>query len=454
MKKTFSINVAGFPFTIDDDAYNLLSDYLSTIEKAFSRQEDSNEIVSDIESRIAELLLECTSSGSPIVSAADVEKVIARVGQPEDMIEEDINVASDGKGEKITVEEHETITPPPYNPPKKPIGKKLYRDPQNSILGGVCSGFAWYLNSDPTTVRLITVLIALLSVSTGAIAYIILWIVIPEAQTPLQRMEMMGEEPTVENIGKTVTDSFREDNNPSSNPPQRGGIGSTLASMFGCIAKVFIIIGMFFAVIILGAMIIGLLGCLFALITFGTSWGGTIFGEVSPFWESAGNIPLYGVLCGIGSILTLGIPLFLLVRKGWKNAKPLSTSVKTTLTILWVAGFITAGVTTGRLVNLNYQETLESNRRWEERRQERLIEKQENRERKEQRKQERLKKKEEQRRKKQEQREKKSLDKKAKDEIRSLDKKTKAKPAVTLPSDTTHSVQTEPVQAKTDSIQS
>ena len=220
MKKTFNINVAGFPFIIDDDAYTLLSDYLDTIEKAFSRQEDGNEVASDIESRIAELLLECTSSGSQIVSAANVEEVISRVGKPEEMIEDDINVSADETtGEaKAIVNETESIIPPPYIPPMPPTKRKLYRDPMNAMLGGVCSGLAWYLKLDPTMVRLITVLITIISVATGGIAYLILWIVIPEARTPLERMEMMGEEPTVENIGKTVTGNFRDDATQGSSP--------------------------------------------------------------------------------------------------------------------------------------------------------------------------------------------------------------------------------------------
>lgn len=357
MKKTFNINVAGFPFIIDDDAYTLLSDYLDTIEKAFSRQEDGNEVASDIESRIAELLLECTASGSQIISAANVEEVISRVGTPEEMIEDDIRVSVDGTtGETTaTVSETERVTPPPYIPPQPPVKRKLYRDPMNAMLGGVCSGFAWYLKLDPTMVRLITVLITIFSVATGGIAYLIFWIVIPEARTPLERMEMMGEEPTVENIGKTVTGNFREDTTQSANSYSNGGFGSTIANICSILVKVLIAIGMILAVIVLGAMIIGLLGCVFALIMFGTSWGGTIFGEMSPFWEEAGNIPVYGVVCGIGSILTIGIPLFLLVRKGWKKAAPLSTSMKTTLTILWIVGFITAATSTGRLVNLSYE---------------------------------------------------------------------------------------------------
>lgn len=367
MKKTFNINVAGFPFIIDDDAYTLLSDYLDTIEKAFSLQDDGNEVVSDIESRIAELLLECTSAGSQIVSAANVEEVISRVGKPEEMIDDDIKVTLDGDSGNahISDDKSERITPPPYVPPLPPVKHKLYRDPQNAMLGGVCSGLGWYLKTDPTVVRLITVLLTVLSVATCGIVYLILWIVIPEAITPLERMEMMGEEPTVENIGKTVTGNFREDNR-MQQPTRNVTFGSTLANIFSIIVKVLIIIGMILAVIVLGSLIIGLLGCIFALIMFGTSWGGTVFGEISPFWEEAGNIPVYGVLCGIGGILTIGIPLFLLVRKGWKKSEPLTTSLKTILTILWVAGFITAAFATGRLVNLEYEQSRERNARWEQ----------------------------------------------------------------------------------------
>ncbi|MDE6444767.1 MAG: PspC family transcriptional regulator, partial [Muribaculaceae bacterium] len=89
MKKTFSINIAGFPFIIDEDAYTLLNDYLKTIEHAFSRQEDAREIVSDIEGRVAELLMEQVAEGSQIITINQVEEVITRIGKPEDMLEED-----------------------------------------------------------------------------------------------------------------------------------------------------------------------------------------------------------------------------------------------------------------------------------------------------------------------------------------------------------------------------
>lgn len=359
MKKTFNINVAGFPFTIDDDAYTLLSDYLDTIEHAFRRQEDARELVNDIESRIAELLLERTSSGSTIITAEDVEEVIRRVGQPEEMIEEDetLTIDSDDEVKEKTTSFKETVTPPPYVPHTPPQKKKLYRDSQNAMLGGVCSGLAYYFNIDPTAVRLIVVLLTIISASTMGIVYLILWIVVPEARTPFERMQMMGEQPTVENIGKTVTDNFREESSTSQQPysPHRPvGFGDALANFFGICAKILIIIGLVIAVPVLLSLMIGLVGGIFALIMFSTSWGWAMFGASMPEWyQEAGTIPIWGVVCGIGCILALGIPLYFLVRIGLKkNKNPMSDGIRNTLIVLWILGLITGAVAAGRIINL------------------------------------------------------------------------------------------------------
>lgn len=119
MKKTFNINVAGYPFVIDDDAYNLLNDYLDTIEHAFSSYEDSGELISDLESRIAEILLEYTAEGSPIINAQQVEELIARVGKPEDILDDEEKAAfgHDERREWNSERDRDTnsdrITPPP-----------------------------------------------------------------------------------------------------------------------------------------------------------------------------------------------------------------------------------------------------------------------------------------------------------------------------------------------------
>ncbi len=376
MKKTFTINVAGFPFTIDDDAYTLLNDYLDTLEHAFARQDDTRELVSDIESRVAELLLECTASGSAIVTAKDVEEVIKRVGQPEDMIEEDESIQINGNSSSYSSFSSETITPPPFIPPFKKKNKKLFRDPQNAMVGGVCSGLAHYFGTDPTAVRLLTVLLTIVSISTMGIAYLILWLVVPEARTPLERMQMMGEQPTVENIGKTVTDNFKEENMQSQAPftsSRNINFSDSLASFFGVCARLLVILGLVIAIPILFAMAVGLIGCIFALIAFSTSWGGTLFGDNYPSWmEEASTIPIWGVICGIGSLLALGIPLFLLIRMGLKkDRQPLSKNTKISLSVIWAIGFILGATSAGRIINLATEQDRQRNIRWNQERKER-----------------------------------------------------------------------------------
>lgn len=371
MKKTFNINVAGFPFVINEDAYNLLSDYLNTIEHAFKHVDGASELVNDIESRVAELLLASTEDGNAIITLADVEQLIARVGKPEEFVEEASFTMEDREGHSETIEvESERTTPPPYIPPIPTPQKRLFRDPQNAMLGGVCSGLAWYLGWDVTWVRLLFVALTICSYATVGIVYLVLWIVVPEARTPLQRMQMMGEQPTMENIGRTVTDSFKEEqganvnSQPTSAPPAAGFLTNT----FSLLAKIIIICGLIIGIPLLIALALGLLGAIFFMIM----WGATlIFGNGMPFDEPTFNSPFvsqivfWGVLCGIGWIITIALPLFSLIRKGL-HYNPLSRQVKIFLNILWVIGFIMAAITTGMVITTVNQQELYNDRKWHE----------------------------------------------------------------------------------------
>ena len=242
MKKTISINIAGLPFVIDEDAYELLRNYIDTLRDAFRNTDDCREILTDIEARISELLAEMTEGrASMIVTLDDVENVISRIGKPEDMLEFEekrtVSEETTDSGErvaeeKVTEEVKEKVVPPPYVP-KAHIDKKLYRDPHDSMLGGVCSGLGWFFGIDATWVRLIAVAIAFLAsvadfdtiyISLPAVVflYIILWIVLPQANTPYERMRMKGESPSIDNIGRTVTDTFRKDNREEQQGQQSG----------------------------------------------------------------------------------------------------------------------------------------------------------------------------------------------------------------------------------------
>lgn len=204
MKKTFNINISGYPFVIDEDAYNILESYLSTLGEV-CRKAGQQETAVDIEQRISEIFSEKFGSGaSYIISRNDVEAVITRIGAPELIVEED------GCLEAPDAAAASAAAPPPIPPafPGVSTGRRLYRDINNKILGGVCSGLGWYMGIDPVWVRIVAVILTLFSVSTLALVYIILWIIVPAARSPYQRMQMMGMDPSMENIGRVVKGEY------------------------------------------------------------------------------------------------------------------------------------------------------------------------------------------------------------------------------------------------------
>lgn len=191
MKTTVTINLGGFIFHIDDDAYQILHSYLLAIERQFANETDSKEIISDIESRLAELFTETLGNKKDVISKDDVAKVISIMGEPHDFSVED---EQENQTKRKNMTSYQTT-------------KRLYRDPENRILGGVCGGLGAYFNSDPLLFRILFVII-FFGLGSGLIIYIILWIAIPEARTTAQKLEMRGEPITIENIKKAVREEF------------------------------------------------------------------------------------------------------------------------------------------------------------------------------------------------------------------------------------------------------
>ena len=193
MKDIRNINLGGFPFAIDIDAHDTLEHYLHTIESHFRRSEGFEDIVSDIEARIAEILRE-DYNGDKVITKKDVEIAIAVMGTPEDF----------GASSSYD-EEYEDL---PYS--EFTFGKKLMRDPSDKILGGVCSGLAAYFGiRDAMWVRA-GFGILFFGAGIGVIPYLILWGILPEATTASDRLEMRGEEVNVDNIAKEIEEGFEK----------------------------------------------------------------------------------------------------------------------------------------------------------------------------------------------------------------------------------------------------
>ncbi|MFT6409962.1 MAG: phage shock protein PspC (stress-responsive transcriptional regulator), partial [Flavobacteriales bacterium] len=187
MNKTLSVNIGGYIFNIEEDAYTQLRNYLDSISSYFAGQEGSDEIISDIEARIAELFNERLGTDRQVVINDDVEQVIIIMGKPEQYAEAEEDTQTSSKS-------------------KSNDNRRFYRDLDNSMIGGVCSGFSHHLGWDPVILRALFVL--LLFTSIGIPLYIILWILIPAASSTAEKLKMKGQKINVENISKKINEEM------------------------------------------------------------------------------------------------------------------------------------------------------------------------------------------------------------------------------------------------------
>lgn len=197
MNKTIIINISGVIFHIEEDAYEFLRSYMDDIKVHFGGYKDSLEIVTDIENRIAEMLSELLiAEGKQVVVIADVSSVTQRMGKPADfeMPEEEDYDFGDYKSATTL--------------------KKLYRDTEDKVIGGVCSGIGHYFGINPKWIR-IGFLLMLFFFGFSLLAYVLLWMVIPKAKTRTDKMEMKGEKINLHAFQKNIENELK-------------GIGSTL----------------------------------------------------------------------------------------------------------------------------------------------------------------------------------------------------------------------------------
>src|SRR4030042_1162522 len=187
MKITVSINLGGYSFNIDEDAYAELKRYLKNLELHFAEEESSSEILSDIESRMGELFRASLTAYKQVITMDDVRQAISVLGTPDDISDNESTSA------------REKFSSPGYH--------RMYRDPDNRIIGGVCSGMGAYWRMEPWLVRVIFFILAIMG-GFGILLYLILYIVIPEAQTTAQKIEMKGEPVNIHNIKESVKKEF------------------------------------------------------------------------------------------------------------------------------------------------------------------------------------------------------------------------------------------------------
>lgn len=337
MNKTLSINISGIVFNIEEDAYESLKSYLGKIKNHFRNEEGCDEIVADIESRLAELLKSKINAGKQVLVMADINEAIGIMGQPEDF-------AEGTTAEEEKKQESQSHTQQNYYGNKR---RRVFRDPDSKILGGVCSGVGNYFDIDPLWIRLALV-VMFFGFGSGFLLYIILWIIIPEAKTTAEKLEMRGEPVDINTISKTIKDEaenlkgkakdFGNDvrNHVSKGKDGTGKFVDFLREIFGTI---FMILGKLVGVFFVFIGIVIFIGVLSILIGFGTIDHLSAHEFINSFAGS--DFPVF--LAKTGFALAVGIPFIMLVYKGMKmilGIKYHNRWINIGAGVLWLCGVI------------------------------------------------------------------------------------------------------------------
>ncbi|WP_369765558.1 PspC domain-containing protein [Flavobacterium sp. WC2429] len=327
MNKTVNINLGGMFFHIDEDAYQKLTRYFDAIKRSLSNSSGQEEIIKDIEMRVSELLNEKQKSDKHVVGLKDVDEVITVMGQPEDYIIEEDNKTN----QTFTETSNRRV-------------KKLYRDKEKGMIGGVAAGLSHYFGIDTVWIRLLLI-ISVWGFGTGVLAYIILWIVTPEAVTTSEKLEMTGEPVNISNIEKKVREEFENvsdkiknvDYDKYGNQIKSGA--NKIGSSFGdFILSVFKVFAKFLGILLI---ITGLTTLIFLLIGVFTLGSSTFIDFPWQSFVEAGNFTDYPIWSfGLLMFFAVGIPFFFLTLLGFKllapNMKSIGNIAKYTLLALWI----------------------------------------------------------------------------------------------------------------------
>ncbi|MBI3133796.1 MAG: PspC domain-containing protein [Bacteroidetes bacterium] len=356
MNKTISINIGGFVFNIEENAYQKLYHYLNSIRKNFTEEEEREEIMNDIEARIAEIFQSKLSSAKEVILDKDVEEVIEIMGRPEDYVSDEF--AQGGQDQSHTKDQAQN---------QNTSQKRLFRDTENATLGGVCAGLSHYLNIDVTVIRIIFVVLAVMG-GSGIFIYLVLLFVIPEAKTTSDRMQMKGQPMNIESIKEhfkkfkdDITENARNGKirrtfNQSINKGSQ--IGSTLVKTFSKLIGFAFVVGGSFALVVLFVVLFSSTGILPVAGTEHSENLSTLLTIIYP-GDSQGGLVFFAVL-----IVTL-IPILSIIISGIKILFSIKQSFRTiaiTSSIIWFLG-VAVLVITG--INLGMSMRAETEMKYE-----------------------------------------------------------------------------------------
>lgn len=341
MNKTININLGGIFFHIDELAYQKLKLYLDAIRRSLSDDpQGRDEILNDIELRIGELLSERITNDRMVINDSDIDEITKIMGRPED----------------YSVDEELFEDEPKYNP--KTASKKLFRDSDDKFLGGVCSGLAHYFGMEVIWMRLIW-LVLFFFFGTGFLVYILLWILIPQAETTAEKLQMKGEPVNISNIERKIREEFQDVSSRVKNGVNevsdtvrssefknktRSGIQEVIDTIGKIIMAILKVFGKF-----IGALIIFIASITLIALIIGAFSVGSIeilgfegdFMKYPPFFFDS-IMPMW--LLAIFGFLAIAIPFVVLFMLGLKilssNVKSFSTTTKLSLLGVWIIAIL------------------------------------------------------------------------------------------------------------------
>ncbi|MBP9884208.1 MAG: PspC domain-containing protein [Chitinophagales bacterium] len=350
MNKTVTINLSGIVFHIDENAYELLKKYLEKLKAHFSTTQGKEEIIADIESRLAEMFAERNADVNKVIMAADVNVVIEAMGKPEEL------PGNEEEDQKSSAKSDQTV----YFEANR---KRFFRNPDDKVLGGVCSGISAYFDIDPIWLRL-AFAFSLIFAGTGLLLYIILWFIIPEAKTTSDKLHMRAERVNVATIEKNVREEME-------NLKKRGEVLAgelTSDNMNRRVRSSTQKVGDFIGDIVraFGKFIAGVFGIVITIVSIAVLVGLTIaiFSGVGLFSFAVPHEITAMVLTNsqlwwlvFGGILAIGIPFTLLLLNGLKILFKVKLNLRmigAVMAGLWLVG-IAICVLTGVRIASEYQ---------------------------------------------------------------------------------------------------
>lgn len=342
MKKNITINLCGRLFQIDEDAYEMLQQYIESLRSSFGREEGGDEIVDDIEARIAELFDELRQQGIEAITIDHVKDIITRIGRPEELTGND-NVNDNHNDNGNNGHRYDSFRSAAQdvidNVRARTAGKRLYRNPKDKMLTGVCSGLAAYTNTDPVIWRLLFVLLVLFY-GIGIISYIVLSLIVPEAHKPEELLQMEGRDVTPQNLADAVVE---KDTRPAE--PRRSFLGSIFSFVLKLLAGFFLCILAIVAFVLLVCFLLAL-GALIIVFTVPSAVHHSL-----PFDLGYMNLPdiyathpwLVVVFC-VSLLLALSLPVYaiihILLEKAGK-VRPMGIAQRIISILVWIVAMFT-----------------------------------------------------------------------------------------------------------------